>query len=204
MTDLALLYEPATVQMVDCDKREANDLLTEWKHPLGPCERPFHQEQQLLLVAGEPVALTVSASTVSSAVGTHRRTEVVELARIARAPGARWAMRPALRLWRAVFAQRWETWDVVAAYSYSLPGYSGDIYRFDGWEMVKVCKPANPGKGSTWSKSSATDQLGDGKKKLWRYVFDPLESDAQTDGRSRSGAVAASEQSDEPKQADRG
>lgn len=89
----ALLYELPIVGMSECSRAEANDLLREWNHPLGPCDRPFHQEQHILLVAGEPVALTVSASTVSSNVGAvydrvvpnphgHKRTEVVELARI--------------------------------------------------------------------------------------------------------------------------
>lgn len=171
MSALALLYEPAPVAMAECSKGEANELLAEWEHPLGPCNRPFHQEHHLLVVAGEPVALTVSASTVSPTISTHRRNEVVELARIARAPDAWWAMRPALRIWRQVFAPRWETWPVAAAYAYALPGTEGDIYRFDGWELVGTVGKARAGKSSTWSNPSAADGIGDGRKKLWRYVY---------------------------------
>lgn len=156
----------------DVPLAEANDLLVEWAHPLGRCERPFGSMAHVMHVDGEPVAVTVAASTVSSTVEGYPRKALVELARIGRAADAPWAMRPMLRLWRAVLAHRWSYWPIKAAVSYAIPGKVGDIYRFDGWERVKVCKPSSPGQGSTWSKPSATDAIGDGRKTLWMYRYD--------------------------------
>lgn len=156
------------VEEIDLD--DANQLLTDWKHPLGACNRPFGIMSHALLIDGHAVAVTVAASTVSPTVDTYVRKETVELARIGRAPWVPWVMRPMLRLWRADLAHRWTHWPVRAAVSYAIPGTLGDIYRFDGWRRVKVCKPARPGKSSTWSNPSAADQIGDGKKTLW--IFD--------------------------------
>ena len=150
---------------------EANALLTLWDHPLDACNRPFGSMSHVLSIEGQPVAVTVAASTVSSTVAGYQRRQVVELARIARSPEHPWAMRPMLRLWRADLAQRWAYWPVSAAVSYSLPGTKGDIYRFDGWRFVKHVKRSSPGKGSTWAKPSASDVIGDGIKGLWIYDY---------------------------------
>lgn len=44
--------------------REANRLLVEWGHYLGPCDRPFGIESWLLEAAGRPISVAVSASIV--------------------------------------------------------------------------------------------------------------------------------------------
>ena len=48
------------------DPAEVNRLLVEWAHPLGACERPFHQDAHVLIVHGRATACTMSASTVSA------------------------------------------------------------------------------------------------------------------------------------------
>lgn len=169
------LLDPLSVlpvmTVVDIELAHANELLVRWEHPLGACNRPFGSMSHALCVEGEPVAVTVAASTVSSTVAGFTRKQVVELARIGRGLDAPWAMRPMVRLWRAVLAHRWSYWPVQAAISYAIPGTPGDIYRFDGWERVKTVKRSSPGRNSTWSKPSASDEIGDGIKTLWRFVY---------------------------------
>lgn len=147
---------------------EANTWVDHWAHPLGACERPFHQEAHMLIVDGRPAAATVSASTVSATSAGFDRGAIVELARIARAPEHPWVMRPMLRIWRAVLAQRWSCWPVRAAVSYALPGYLGDIYRFDGWKLYGEMAPS--GGGGTWSNGSRAL----GRKRLWFYEYEAV------------------------------
>jgi hypothetical protein len=47
---------------------EANALVIEYEHELGPCERLFRSEGWVLDVAGEPVAVAISSTTVSAHV----------------------------------------------------------------------------------------------------------------------------------------
>lgn len=168
------LFGDSLVRVDPIDRRECNDLLTKWEHPLGPCDRPFGQDHWLFICAGRPVALAVSASIVSPTLRdvtdtTRLRREIVELARIARHPDERWSLRVMLRIWREVLAAEWEHWSASLLASYALPGYSGDLYRFDGWTRVREVKPASPGAGSTWAKASKADAVGDGRKTLWTW-----------------------------------
>jgi hypothetical protein len=159
-------------------KRETNGLLTEWEHPLGPCNRPFGQEAHVLEVAGLPVALTVSASIVSKAVHGYNRQEVVELARIARHPEHPGVLRVALRLWRMYLGPAWSHWPPLSLVSYAMPGTSGQLYRFDGWQNWGKCRVS--GGGGTWTiRNPKVSQIGDGVKTLWGF---PLATPEQEDG----------------------
>lgn len=180
MLSSATLFPIVTVEEVERDV--VNDLFVRWQHPLGMCERPFGHNSHVLIANGEIVAATHTASIVSPTVQVEWdnegdpisavRKQTVELARIGRADGAPWAMRVMLRLWRETIArQEWPHWPVKYAISYSIPGYNGNVYRFDGWTKVKDCKRSSPGKGSTWAKGSATDAIGDGKKGLYVYRY---------------------------------
>lgn len=163
------------VSVEEVDRDTVNALFEEWRHPLGACKRPFGHFSHVLLTHGQVVAATHTASIVSPTVEGYGRKRVVELARIGRADSAPWAMRVMLRLWREAIAQQvWHYWTVEAAVSYSIPGYSGNVYRFDGWTKVKDCRPARPGKSSHWAKGSATDAIGDGKKGLWMYHYNEV------------------------------
>lgn len=155
---------------------EANPWLVKWDHPLGACNRPFRQEAHLLVVDGRVAAATISASIVSAKCDRYRRGEVVELARIGRSDDFPWAMRPMLRLWRAVLALRWACWPVRAAVSYALPGYSGNIYGFDGWRRVGEVQRS--GGGGTWSKAPKVNALP-GRKTLWVFDYQPTPGDPQ-------------------------
>lgn len=157
--------------MEPCDDVTADTLLERWEHPLGPCNRPFGRQDWLMAIDGEPVAVCVSASTVSDTVAGYARGQVVELARIARHPAHRFVLRVALRLWRVYLAERWPYWPVAAAVSYALPGTPGDIYRFDGWERVGAVRPS--GGSGTWTRARPrVNDVADGRKTLWRYRFD--------------------------------
>lgn len=173
MTVARLQPQPSLLPVVGmraASRADADELLDRWAHPLGPCRRPFGRQDWLLEVDGEPIALATSASTVSRTVAGFARGQVVELARIARAPEHPGALRVALRLWRDHLAQRWPHWPVEAAVSYGMPGTKGDIYRFDGWERVAVIRPS--GGSGTWTRARpAVNDIGDGKKTLWVWRY---------------------------------
>lgn len=154
---------------VEADMDDVNRLLVEWDHSLGACNRPFEQRGHALLIDGEPVAVTVSASIVSTTCGGDPRRGLVELARICRHPDRPWATRPMLRLWREVFAHQFASWPVHTAVSYATPGRTGEIYRHDGWERVGPVKPSSG--GGTWSNAPKVNDLADGVKTLWRFRF---------------------------------
>jgi hypothetical protein len=150
-------------------KRQANDLLDSFGHPLGRYDRPFGYQAWGLAIDDTAVAVAMSGSTVGSRAAGHARREVVELARIARHPDHPGIMRVMLRLWRDYLAQRWDYWPVRAAVSYALPGKAGNVYRFDGWKKHGTVKPS--GGGGTWSRPSKAAQFGDGIKTVWSYEY---------------------------------
>lgn len=86
MSAQARLLELPAVGLYPIEVVDANRLLVEWGHKLGPCERPFHSEAFALEVHGAPIAVTISASVVGSPVAGYHREEVVELAGPCRAP----------------------------------------------------------------------------------------------------------------------
>lgn len=152
-------------------RSETDHLLKLWKHPLGPCRRPFGHQGWILEEESRPLALAVSASTVSRTVEEYRRQEVVELARLARDSAEPFALRALLRLWRVYLARRWPYWPVRAAVAYAMPGTPGDLYRFDGWERVGR-RRKSPG-GGTWTiRDPAVSRIADGVKTLWLYRYE--------------------------------
>ena len=156
--------------LVPVDPTTANALLVRWGHDLGPCRRPFGQEGWTLDIDGIPVSVAMSASTVSDVVempdGTRkRRNQMVELARLCSDPANRWATRPMLRLWREVAGPRWSYWPVTALVSYSTRRHEGDLYRWDGWTLVK--ETAGSSGGGTWSTARTDTHAAAGKKRLW-------------------------------------
>jgi hypothetical protein len=153
----------------DMPIKDANRLLELWDHPLGPCRRPYGMEAWGLAVDGVAVSVTISASTVSTTVEGMRRQQLVDLARIARHPDHPGVLRAMLRLWRDYLAQRWHYWPVDAAVCYALPGKTGNLYRFDGWQKVGQRPPS--GGGGTWSRRPAANALADGRKTLWMYRY---------------------------------
>ncbi len=168
------LFGDQVVRVESVDRRSCNELLTEWAHPLGPCDRPFGQDHWVLIVDRRPVALAVSASIVSPTVRDDSnvqwpRNRTLELARLARHPDEPWSLRVMLRLWREALAPQWSHWKPGLLISYALPGTRGDLYRFDGWTKVRQVKRSSPGASSTWSNPSPSDGIGDGRKTLWVY-----------------------------------
>jgi hypothetical protein len=148
---------------------QANALLVQWQHDLGPCQRPFGAEGWVLEVVGRPVSVAISASTVSATVAGLRRGQVVELARLCSAPDSRWATRPMLRLWRELAGPRWSYWPVRAAVSYSTRRHTGDLYRWDGW--AQVTDRAGSSGGGTYSTRRTADHAAAGYKKLWIWRY---------------------------------
>lgn len=167
--DQLTLAPPALVGLHCVEMAEANDWLTRWGHYLGPANRPFHQEGWLLEVAGRPVSVAVSASTVAARCAGHDRRQLVELARLC--SGEKWATRVMLRLWREVCAPAWETWPAVAAVAYSQNDrHEGRIYRFDGWERV-TGRAGQSGGGGQWTQPRRRGDAAAGRKTLWLWRF---------------------------------
>jgi hypothetical protein len=164
-----------TVTMSEVPGDMADALLERWDHPLGECDRPYGRQDFVLEVDGEAIALTTSASTVSTTAAGLPRRQLVELARIARAPDHPHVLRVALRLWRAYLAQRWPYWPVTAAVSYAMPGTSGDLYRFDGWERVGKCRVSSGG-GTYTSRDPKVSQIADGVKTLWIWRYEAAQA----------------------------
>jgi hypothetical protein len=163
-------------------KRQANDLLVEFGHPLGPFTRPFGFQAWGLAIDGVAVAVAVSGSTVGARSAGYTRRQVVDLARIARHPNHPGVMRVMLRLWRDYLGPRWPYWDEPpqAAVSYCLPGKTGNLYRFDGWRKYGDCRPWAG--GGTWSRPSKANGLADGVKGLYFYEYPKPPSDADPIG----------------------
>jgi hypothetical protein len=168
---------PSAVAFTAISVDDANRLLADWAHYLGPCRRPFGIEAWALELDGAPISVAVSASTVSATVGGLARTDAVELARLCSRPGARWATRPTLRLWREVAAPRWSYWPTIAAVAYSQNGrHDGSIYRFDGWTRVADDRGKGAGRTATWSKQRGADHPAEGRKTLWMWQYDTAAS----------------------------
>jgi hypothetical protein len=162
----------------EIDKKQANELIVSFGHPLGEYNRSFGYQAWGLAIDGQAVAVAVSGSTVGKTSAGYSRYEVVELARIARHPDHPGVTRVMLRLWRDYLAGRWDYWDapVARAVSYGLPidengKGTGNLYRFDGWKLWGKCKPWSGGGEQSWSNPSKANEMGDGIKSLWYYQY---------------------------------
>jgi hypothetical protein len=159
------------VALTEIDLALANQLLEQWDHYLGPCRRPFGQQAWCLAVDDRPVAMTVSASSVSAHVigpsgERFRRRQLVELARLCSAEP--WATRVMVRLWREVAARHWPYWHPDAAIAYSLNHHhDGRTYRFDGW--TQLTRRAGSAGGGTWTTHRSATSPARAAKTLWLW-----------------------------------
>lgn len=154
---------------------EANALLVEWGHYLGPCERKFHNDCWALDLDGAPIAVAISSSIVGATSAGYRKSEAVELSRLC--SQERWATRVALRLWREVAGKRWPCPEPrageppLAAVAYSQNSlHEGSVYRFDGWELVR--EDAGSSGGGTWSRKRQAGDAAHGRKRLWLWRYE--------------------------------
>lgn len=116
---------------------EANALLIQWAHQMGPLNRGNSSGVHYVLRhEGRPVAVAMAASLIRECVGGGNkhldRSNCIELARLcAERPGL---CRVALRLWREfVFPNL----GLATAISYQdADMHSGNTYRFDGWKRI--------------------------------------------------------------------
>jgi len=130
-----MLIPAVTFEQIDL--AEANRLLSEWGHKMGPLERGNESGVHYALRhEGSPVAVAMSSSLIRECVGGGNqhmtRDNTIELSRLCAArPGL---CRVALRLWREfVFP------NIGKAYAISYQDadmHSGNTYRFDGWQRI--------------------------------------------------------------------
>lgn len=194
---LALRLSPV-IAFYQVHMAEAEELLIRWRHPLHlpddeyptgrPYTRPFGSLAFVMEDRGRPAATVVLASTVNTSVsrqhGWHRYN-TIDLARIARSPNRRdqQCLRAVLRIARDYLAPLWlgtyPNWDarsaelcgrpqIEALSSTSLPGTPGKLYRFDGFERIRVSKGA---KGGGHQRPSAANAIADGARGLWVYRY---------------------------------
>lgn len=157
----ASLFPLASFEPIE--EREANNACVSWQHYLGSCERPFRQQWFGLFLDRELISVAISASTVSATCAGWPRKKVVELARLVTRPDSSWATRVCLRLWRQIASKEWGLWPVDAYVSYqSAIRHTGNVYRFDGWKMVKETP------GSTGGGTYATKKPRE-PKNIWVY-----------------------------------
>lgn len=164
------------VGLVAVDVDEANGLLEEWEHYLGPLERPFRNDAWALDFDGSPVSIATSSSIVGETSAGYPKHEAVELSRLCTRPGCEWATRVMLRLWREAAAPLWPCpapragQPALAAVAYSKNDrHEGRIYRFDGW--TKVTDRAGSGGGGQWSRKRAKSDAANGPKTLWLWNY---------------------------------
>jgi len=194
---LALRLSPV-VAFYQVDVAEAEELLIAWRHPLHlpddryptgrPYRRPFGSLAFVMEDRGRRAATVILASTINASVsktdGWHRYN-TVDLARIARSPDRRdrQCLRAVLRIARDYLVPLWlgiyPRWDarsaelcgrpqIEAVSSTSLPGTPGRLYRFDGFERLRVSKGA---KGGGHQRPSAANAIDDGARGLWVYRY---------------------------------
>jgi hypothetical protein len=178
----------------EIEKGEAVRLLIDWHHKLHldgqDYERPYGSMYFRMDVLGRPAAVVVLASSPNSSVsqdhGLHRYN-CVDLARICRSPDRRdeSCLRAVLRLSREylvpLYPQRYpKKWSVVrAAIANSLPGTpssqlepNSSMYRFDGWERLRLTKAKDSGSGKRGKPSKASGLDGtDDLIGLWAYRY---------------------------------
>lgn len=144
---------------------EANALLVQWEHKMGPCNRPSFKADiaHALYHGSEPVAVTITSQLISETMGAKlpymTRQNTIELSRLcACRPGL---CRVALRLWREfIFAEMPYCWAV----SYQDADlHNGLTYRFDGWQHV----------GDSHSGTDQRSGRAGRNKKIWQWPPNP-------------------------------
>lgn len=116
----------------------ANKALREWGHKMGACNRPANYGWLAchgIYDRDDLIAVMVSAYLIRENVGGHKlltRENTVELARLC-------ACRPhvcrmALRMWRELIFPHLPYQVAISYQDATL--HTGDVYRFDGWQMI--------------------------------------------------------------------
>ena len=142
-----------------CELAEANRLLKQWEHRMGPLHRGNQGAVcHVLLYAGEPHAVTTASDLIMEPrkIAPHiTRESAIELSRLCAKRGG--LCRVALRLWREFV---FPTMGKGFAISYQDADlHSGNTYRFDGWQKI------------AFSRSGTDTRSGrPGRKKwIWQY-----------------------------------
>jgi hypothetical protein len=175
----------------EIEKEEAVRFLIDWQHKLHrkgeEYKRPFGSMFFLMEVLGRPAAVVSLASSGNEWVSKKHglgRYDCVDLSRICRSPDHRdvFCLRAVLRLAREYLVPLYplrypKKWSIVkAACANSLPGTpssalepNSGMYRFDGWERVRLAK-ASKGGGKR-GKPSKAGEITDGMIGLWIYQY---------------------------------
>lgn len=159
-----MMLVPPIAHIESIDRAELNRLLVRWEHRMGEYTRPTYafEAHHALFQNGEPVAVSAAGETAREVVGQTgiTRAEAVELVRLCAV--RRDLCRPMLRLWREMvlpgIASVHHRRIAVSYQDEAL--HTGDIYRFDGWQLL--------GKGGGGGIDARTGRSGR-KMKIWGW-----------------------------------
>lgn len=134
------MFPVASLQ--SCSVGDANALLIEWRHKMGPLERPKYGDlAHMLLHGSEAVAVATTSTLIREGVGGGLRYELtrantIELSRLCAARSR--LCRVMLRMWcEFVFP----TLQYAFAISYQDADlHNGLTYRFDGWVRLRFSR----------------------------------------------------------------
>lgn len=143
---------------------EANEMLSQWGHKMGPCIRGNARGwSHALMHEGNPVAVVITATLIRDAVGNApglNRDNTIELARLCAVRSG--LCRVAIRLWREFV---FPALGYQCAISYQDADlHNGNTYRFDGWQRIARSR------SGTDTRSGRTGR----DKWVWLYPPDPL------------------------------
>ena len=148
--------------LIAIDLPDANALLVQWGHKMGPLNRPNgYVRCQALLHHDEPIAVATTSSLIRETVAgcpDLNRENCIELSRLCAARSG--LCRVMLRLWRELV---FPTLGFACAVSYQdADMHSGNTYRFDGWTRV------------AYSRSGTDTRSGRKGRNKWIWVWPEL------------------------------
>ena len=160
------MFPLAHVDVISLD--EANVLLKEWGHRMGPIRRPIGDTwAHALFHEGRPVAVATTSSLIREHVGgglAHlTREDTVELSRLC--SSSRHLNRVMLRLWRE-FVLPLRAPNAISYQDADM--HTGNTYRFDGWARAGFSRSGTDPRGGAVRR---------GRRK-WIWVWPPEAAEA--------------------------
>ena len=129
------------MSLASIDRETLNSALVDWKHKMGPWNRPSYREWFCgLYHHDELMAVAAAGDLIRDRCAGFTREEAIELGRLCAARPD--LCRVMLRLWREfVFPELSREHGCEWAISYQdRAQHTGNLYRFDGWVRVGMSR----------------------------------------------------------------
>lgn len=120
-----------------CSLEEANELLVQWEHRMGPLKRGNQSAKCHILESdSQPLSVVTASHLIRSRVGgvslSLTRDNTIELSRLCSATHG--LNRVCLRLWRELVFPKLNFRYAISYQDSKM--HKGNLYRFDGWKRV--------------------------------------------------------------------